>query len=167
MIQDEGGSFSTLTRKTLQRANQAGLDEVWCRSIASDGEMADFLSDGQPIDPDCIVKTGLPRGVYDLKKKISPPTKKGSLVHWELSYNLLNAFPTSRESLVHFVKTQTELLTLVVQFPPNRPAMSAVLWEGYGDSTKTRLQTVSGGRQISARVENPKLGGQYSLDWNW
>lgn len=165
VLEDDGGHVATFTRKSTQRANQAGLDEIWCRNIASDGEIRNITSDGVPVGPDCIVHE---LRLIHVKKKIQPPTTKGTLVRWELSYQMTDAFVNSSESLIHLVNTPTDLLRLKVQFPPHRIAKEAVVWENYGDTAPKCIQKIeSRGESISAEVEHPKLGGQYSLAWSW
>ena len=165
IIHDNEGRSATLRREAVQRANQSGLTEVWCRNIACDGRVSDFRIDGKPVPRGWIAED---MNLMHVRKVLDSPTQKGDKVHWILSYDLADSFTRESEAVIHLVGTPTKQLKFIVQFEGERVAKEGMLWENYGDAAPRSLGAVSlEGRQLEANLSDPKVGAQYSLAWSW
>lgn len=156
---------ATLVRVQTAIANHTGLREFWVGNVTADGKIENILIDNK--EPHYKKQES---GSLLLGKRFNQPLKRGQRFTMRLSYDLVNSFNASSESLIHIVSYKTNRLRLVVQFHPDKPCRSARAFLRYGSQIQKYLPIFNISEDkclIELEVKKPKLGAEYVLEWDW
>jgi hypothetical protein len=169
VLQDVEGRRATFERKSREVAGFDGLRELWFRNIAADGTIENITVASIPGSQE--TQTVKQLGLIHIRVLLNMPLKKGQEIETTLTYDILDSFVKPSEALIHVVNYRTRVLRIVIEFPAERPYRSAVLKEIFGGTT---ARIISLGmpedntrRRLGAEIENPKLGANYELRWEW
>ena len=164
-IHDRSGRHATLVRRARMRPNQKGLGEWWCRNIGGDGEIRNVLIDSQrPSEQD---NRG---GLISVCKRYQHPLPRWKVFETTVSCEMAHSYTQTQESLIHTVAYMTRELAVTVEFPAERPVRSAQGVITFSGEQRKRVGDVNiseGGRRAELRVQKPKIGAQYHLEWEW
>lgn len=162
-VHDTSGSKATLTQMQKTTACHSDNSEYWFRNIRAIGSVSNFrINQGHLADP---IKDG---GSYHICMKIPPELSmiKGSDLI--LSYEYENAFTQTEGLLSHTIDNDTRRLHLAVELPQGRTISSARLFCKHQGTEESLLPpVVTGETKIEADIENPIVGAEYCLQWQW
>ncbi len=162
-VHDTGGSKATLTQTQKTTACHIANSEYWFRNIRAIGSISNFkVNSGSLSDP--ITDNGS----YQICMKLPPELNIISGSDLTLSYEYQDAFTQPEGMLSHIVDNDTRRLHLIVQLPQGRAISSARLYCKQNGKEESLLPpVVTGETRIEADIQNPKLGSEYCLQWNW
>jgi len=162
---DATAHMARLVRTQRARANQNGLTEFWTRNISADGRIENIqIDNGRPDDE------RREAGDIQVCKRYPHPLKRGQIFTMVLSYDLIDSFSNANEAVSHIVEGKTKRLQIVVNFHELKPVLTASAFLSFGGQIHKELEkpTVEHRNRRAEYVhKKPKLGGEYSLEWEW
>lgn len=162
-VHDTAGSKATLTQTQMTTACHVDNSEYWFRNIRAIGSVTNFrVNHGDPAEQ---IKEN---GNYHVCMKLPPELKVINGSDLTLSYEYEDAFTQTEGILSHVVDNDTRRLHLTVELPEGRSISSARFFCKHDGKEEALLPpVVTGQTKIEADIENPKLGAEYCLQWNW
>jgi hypothetical protein len=154
--------FSTTLKS---RANYNGITEMWFRNISADGQVTNIQ-----IDDEAPNKLQRKAGSWEVCKEFGRPIQRSEIVTIRLSYGLQNSFPADREGITHVTATRTQELTMHVQFHRSKVPHRVRAFVEYSGVVEEVLEPPLLTREnthLDLRVRRPKIGGYYTLEWDW
>jgi len=164
-IMDTGGKLAEIRSEQTIRVRYGSLDGIWWNGLTADGTFTDPLANGQP--PVQSKRFGTTLSYYF---EFPPPLSRGETKKVVWSIKAHNSFTDNNEAFLHDTKPWTKKLEMEVNFPEGRPSRNPKLHVEVAGSYIDTLEdpTNNGnGRQLVAKVNRPKMGHVYSLDWEW
>ncbi len=162
-VHDTGGSKATQTESQVTAACHVDNKIYWFRDIPVIGSVRNFRMNGASIDDQ-----KKDDGVYHVCAKIPTELKAIGGFDMALSYDYQDAFTKSEGVLSHVVNDETRNLHLIVELPKGRPVTSAkVFCKKNGVEEALLPPVVTGETKIETEIQNPTLGAEYCLQWNW
>jgi hypothetical protein len=160
----EAHSATQVGELTLQ-ANHKGARMFSIGSFSADGSVQDIRIDNQPP-----TRQQVRAGAIEAVKEFRNPLERGAKRNLRVSVRYIKSFPKHTESWTHVVAHKTKILRLAIEFHPERPCTSARAYLRYGGQVYQELSGVEvydGGRRIRFEVKRPKLGSEYTIEWDW
>lgn len=149
------------------RVHRKGLDHWVHRNISSEGRIFDFRWNGTSIPlGDILTREGSVQ-VTVRNRYVWPLGKK---IQGELSYVLLDSFPSEVEYLHYVSDMPTKVALLRVHFPPNQHCTAAYVQQrknGVVETVEDGLKRDVNGRWLELEVRRPKGGHEYTVYWHW
>jgi hypothetical protein len=158
-----------VVRTHTARSNRNYLTQVRIGNLTFDGSMRNICVDGVPIRDNPNVRQVFEGGAAFFVKVLNPPVDRDDTDDMELSYELINTFPTETQAVIHQVAHKTERLEIEVNFHQERPCTSArVYWEYGGERGKKICDlATSKGRRLYFERNKPKRDRGYRVEWDW
>jgi hypothetical protein len=156
---------ATLVRTQRARANQNGLTEFWTRNISADGPIENIQIDNGP--PDEVKREA---GDIQVCKRFPHPLRRGEKFTMVLSYDLIDSFEKKSEAVSHVVECKTKRVRLIVSFFETKPCLAGSAFLSFGGQRHKELKKPTiqhRNRRAEWEGKRPKLGGEYSLEWDW
>jgi hypothetical protein len=165
VIQDRAAHRTILRRSQRMKANHKGLTEFWFTNISADGGIENILIDGK-----APAEERLEAGDLRVCRRWDRPLRRGDEIGIDFSYDLVDAFPSNPEGVIHVAAYKAKRLKLVVQFHKERPCTSVRAFLRYGGQIYRDLPTprVSEDRsRAELEIHRLKIGREVELQWTW
>jgi hypothetical protein len=162
---DATAHMATLVRTQKARANQNGLTDFWIRNISADGSIENIQIDNHPPDDERHIA-----GDIQVCKRFPHPLKRGQIFTMVLSYDLIDSFSQLSEAVSHIVEVKTKKLQIIVHFHEAKPCLTASAFLRFGGQINKELPKPAlehRNRRAEHQGKRLKLGGEYSLEWDW
>lgn len=162
-VHDTSGGKATLTQTQMTAACHTDNSEYWFKNIHAIGSISNFRINSN--NPDDLKKD---EGNYRVCMRIPPELKLIDGSDLTLTYEYQDAFTQSEGILSHVVDDDTRHLHLAVQLPEGRKVATARLFCRHNGKEEALLPpVVTGQTKIAADIDNPRLGVEYCLQWQW
>ncbi|MCH9639625.1 MAG: hypothetical protein K0U40_09040 [Betaproteobacteria bacterium] len=162
-IHDTGGSKATQAEKQVTAACHVENKIYWFRNVPAIGSISNFRIDGATLDDQ-----KKENGAYHICAKIPAGLKATDGFDLTLACDYQNAFTKTEGVLSHVVNDDTRQLHLIVELPKGRPVTSAKLYCKHNGVEQALLPPViTGETKIESEIQDPILGAEYCLQWNW
>jgi len=163
-ISDTCGTQATLVQKQNTIACHVDNSVFWFKSITPIGSISNISINGQsPIE-----QTKDANNQYQVCMALPANPKATDGIETILKYTYKNAFTRTEGMLIHNVDDETDKLRLVVELPKGRRISTARAYCITNGKEEALLPpTITGETRIEAEIDNPNLGAQYCLHWNW
>lgn len=162
-VHDTGGNKATLTQIQMTTACHVDNTEYWFKNIRAIGSISNFrVNDSEPAEQKKENES------YQICMKLPPELKIINGSDLTLSYQYEDAFTQTEGVLSHVIDNDTRRLYLVVELPEGRAISSARFFCKHNGEEEALLPpVVTGQTRIEADINNPQLGAEYCLQWNW
>ena len=159
------GKSATLTTEAKIRSNQKGLTEYSHRRIGADGIIKNFRFDSNPVPKKDIQ---ILAGEYVIYQRFNPVRRWQTIVSC-LSWDYVNTFIQTTESMTYVPDFFTKKFSLEIQFPSVKTPRNLRAYRGLGAET-LNLKTPncsSDGLKVNWEGHNLKPGQYYTIEWDW
>ncbi len=147
------------------RANHKGVQMIRLGSLSTDGSVEDITVDDRPPS-----RQQIRAGEIEILKEFRNPLERGQVETLRVSTTYIDSFEKDTESFTHVVAHKTKKLRLTVNFRPERPcrrARASLRYGGQVHQTLSRIDVSGDGRMARLEVKRPKLGAEYTVEWDW
>jgi hypothetical protein len=164
-IRDGSAECATLVQRARMRPNHKGLTEWWVRNMGGDGRIVNILIDGKA--PSEVDQRG---GLISVCKRYQHPLPRWRTFDTTVTCDMLRSYSQPQEALIHTDAYATKELTMIIEFPAERPCLEASGVITFSGEQRKQIGTITlseGRRRAVLHVKRPKLGAQYHLEWEW
>jgi len=164
-FEDKDARIATQQVKMRVRANHNGVQRFMVAEARGDGPVKDILIDDEHPTLEEVMDT---KRVY---KVFHPPLRYREEQDVEASFRWEDSFSDKTESWRHSVAHKTKQLSMTIEFHPDRMCKGAKAMVSYASEPQEPItegfSRSPKGRKVELKVPNPKLGGEYVLEWDW
>lgn len=167
VIDDKDRNSGVITHSVKIRANRDGVQEFCFSGIGSDGAVDVNMLRIDSKTPDLLESRRA--GRVTACKRFSP-MRKGDEKTISMTFPVKGAFSEEEESLELGIRTETRSVTMIVEFPAERPALETWATAGRGsiiEETINKPQKLEAGKKLVLKVDRPDVGKEYGLFWVW
>jgi hypothetical protein len=163
-IHDSSGTNASIWKMTDLVANERNITTLVDRNFTSSGKLrfqkASLGNISRPTDEG---------GSFSVTTVLSEPLPVGQEVRNILTIKASNSFVSPKESFKHSVDDECKKVRIVVELPPDRPAISASAYRVVRETRYALPDNVlsAGNLHLELNVENAPVGSDYILEWHW
>jgi hypothetical protein len=165
ILNDSQGRHATQVSNMTARANGPGLRHFDFRVWGADGTIQNFkVNDREPSQVHPM------SGGTEIIEQFSAPLRRFEERDIKVAFDCIDTFCAETENWTHAVAYHTKRMRLKVEFPPERPCLSAsayLRYAGHPHGPIPGLIRSNDGRELRLEVNNPNLGAQYTIEWKW
>jgi hypothetical protein len=162
---DKDARSATQRSDIKLRANHKGVQMIRLGSLSTDGSVQEITIDNKPPS-----RQQVRAGEIEILKEFRNPLERGQVETLRVTTTYINSFEKDTESFTHVVAHKTKKLTLTTNFHSKRPCRTTRAYLRYGGQVHqalSRVEVSSDRCRARLEVKRPKLGAEYTMEWDW